>query len=110
MKGVFAVKGDGKDSWHTGKRRKGACDKAHFPGCAQKNDICFIYTVEISLEPRDERRILKRGLPTVCEAEAREIREVATGSIPLDKPIIVVGMGPGGLLRRIRWRSTATSQ
>lgn len=63
----------------------------------KKNDICFIYTVEISLEPRDERRILKRGLPTVCEAEAREIREVATGSIPLDKPIIVVGMGPGGL-------------
>ena len=63
----------------------------------KKNDICFIYTVEISLEPRDERRILKRGLPTVCEAEAREIRELATGSIPLDKPIIVVGMGPGGL-------------
>ena len=63
----------------------------------KKNDICFIYTVEISLEPSDERRILKRGLPTVCEAEAREIREVATGSIPLDKPIIVVGMGPGGL-------------
>lgn len=63
----------------------------------KKNDICFIYTVEISLEPRDERRILKRGLPTVCEAEAREIREVAAGSIPLDKPIIVVGMGPGGL-------------
>ena len=26
----------------------------------KKNDICFIYTVEISLEPRDERRILKR--------------------------------------------------
>ena len=28
----------------------------------KKNDICFIYTVEISLEPRDERRILKLSL------------------------------------------------
>ena len=63
----------------------------------KKNDICFIYTVEISLEPKDERRLLKRGLPMVCEAGAREIRELATGSIPLDKPIIVVGLGPGGL-------------
>jgi len=63
----------------------------------KKNDICFIYTVEISLEPKEERRLLKRGLPMVCEAGAREIRELATGSIPLDKPIIVVGLGPGGL-------------
>ena len=61
----------------------------------KKNDICFIYTVEISLEPRDERRILKRGLPTVCEAEAREIRKVATGSIPLDKPDHSRGHGSG---------------
>lgn len=63
----------------------------------KKNDICFIYTVEISLDPRDEGRLLKRGLPMVCEAEPREIREPVTGSTPLDKPIIVVGLGPGGL-------------
>lgn len=63
----------------------------------KKNDICFIYTVEVRLDTKEERRVLKRGLPTVCGAEAREIRELATGSIPLDKPVIVVGMGPGGL-------------
>jgi hypothetical protein len=80
-----------------GNAVKGLAIKRISLDARKKNDICFIYTVEISLEPRDERRILKRGLPTVCEAEAREIREVATGSIPLDKPIIVVGMGPGGL-------------
>lgn len=63
----------------------------------KKNDICFRYVLEAELERGVERRVLKRGVPNVAQAEAREIREMATGSIPLSEPVIVVGLGPGGL-------------
>lgn len=62
----------------------------------KKNDISFIYALEASLSPGDEARLIKR-LPMVERAEERKDEELRFGKATLHKPIVVVGLGPGGL-------------
>lgn len=63
----------------------------------KKNDICFIYSVEVGLSPKDEAGILRRGLRGVEPSSSGEKRILQFGDKRADKPIIVVGLGPGGL-------------
>ncbi len=62
----------------------------------KKNDISFIYTLEADLAPADEVRLIKR-LPMVERAQTLSTEEPQMGSAPLDKPVVVAGLGPGGL-------------
>lgn len=62
----------------------------------KKNDISFIYTLEADLAPGDEAKLVKR-LPMVELVREIGPEEPVQGSAPLNKPIVVVGLGPGGL-------------
>lgn len=63
----------------------------------KKNDICFIYSVEVGLPKKDEAAILRRNLRGVELSTSGEKRELQFGTKAADKPIVVVGLGPGGL-------------
>ena len=61
----------------------------------RKNDICFEYTLELSLSQTDEARALRSG-----KAEAAPVSatfEPRFGERNLDEPVIVAGLGPAGL-------------
>ena len=62
----------------------------------KKNDISFIYALEAELSPADEARLIKRS-SIVERAERLDDREPEMGDKPLSRPIVVVGLGPGGL-------------
>ena len=62
----------------------------------KKNDISFIYALEAVLSPSDEAKLIKRS-GIVERAEQMGERELETGDRPLSKPVVVVGLGPGGL-------------
>ncbi len=61
----------------------------------KKNEIGFSYTVEASLSPRDEARLVKKGLARL--AGPREPRRIILGEAPLHAPVVVAGLGPAGL-------------
>jgi len=63
----------------------------------KKEDICFSYGLEIELDKGLEKRILARGAAGARPMEAAAPREVIPGDRPLDKPIVIVGLGPAGL-------------
>ncbi|HWQ58046.1 MAG TPA: hypothetical protein VN540_03425 [Clostridia bacterium] len=61
----------------------------------RKNDICFEYTLEVSLSPGDEARALRLN-----RAEALPSRMLFAPRLGLEKPgapIVVAGLGPAGL-------------
>ena len=60
----------------------------------KKDAIAFNYTLEASLSPQDEVRLAKKGFAL---AQPLKLGEPIFGTKPLDKPIIVVGLGPAGL-------------
>ena len=60
----------------------------------KKDAISFNYTLEVTLSPQDEARLAKKG---VALAQPLKLGEPIFGTKPLDKPIIVVGLGPAGL-------------
>ena len=60
----------------------------------KKDAISFNYTLEVSLSPQDETRLAKKGFAL---AQPLKLGEPIFGTKPLDKPIIVVGLGPAGL-------------
>jgi uncharacterized protein len=60
----------------------------------KKDAIAFNYTLEVSLSPQDEAKLVKKGF---VQAKQIEFDEPIFGSTRLDKPIIVVGLGPAGL-------------
>ena len=62
----------------------------------KKNDINFIYALEASLSPADEARLIKRS-SIVERAPEEKNTEPILGNVPMDKPIVVAGLGPGGL-------------
>lgn len=62
----------------------------------KKNDISFIYALEASLAPGDEARLIKRSNIVERAASLNE-SEPIFGNATLNKPIVVVGLGPGGL-------------
>ncbi|MBQ7114085.1 MAG: NAD(P)/FAD-dependent oxidoreductase [Clostridia bacterium] len=62
----------------------------------KKDDICFSYTVEVTLSKKDEARALKKG-GRVAAAPEKKARELTFGTEPLPAPIVVVGLGPAGL-------------
>lgn len=63
----------------------------------KKNDIHFLCTALVTLSPKDEMRVLEKGLPTVQKAQGTEKRELCVGAQRLPGPIIVAGLGPAGL-------------
>jgi len=61
----------------------------------RKNDICFEYTLEVSLAPDDEARALRLGrAEPAAPCAAFEPR---LGKAPLPAPVVVAGLGPAGL-------------
>ena len=60
----------------------------------KKDAISFNYTLEVTLSPQDEARLAKKGFAL---AQPLKLGEPIFGTKPLDKPIIVVGLGPAGL-------------
>lgn len=63
----------------------------------RKDDICFRYTVTLTLSRKDEARALRRSGAPVAPAPERVPRALTFGAEPLPAPIVVVGMGPAGL-------------
>ena len=62
----------------------------------KKNDISFIYALEASLSHADEARLIKRSSIVERAQEAKD-EDPQFGSAPLKKPVVVAGLGPGGL-------------
>lgn len=60
----------------------------------KKDAIVFNYTAEVTLSPRDEARLVSKGF---MYAKPYTERVLKLGDRKLDKPIIVVGLGPAGL-------------
>ncbi len=63
----------------------------------KKDDLFFLYTVEISLTREQEAFLLKRQLKNVFLAEGEVPREIRIGKRKLEQPVVVVGLGPAGL-------------
>ncbi|MEL7610007.1 MAG: FAD-dependent protein [Bacillota bacterium] len=63
----------------------------------KKNDIHFLCTVQVTLSPKDEKRVLEKKLPNVHKAQDYEKRELCVGTRRLPGPVIVAGLGPAGL-------------
>ncbi|MEG1547945.1 MAG: hypothetical protein RR232_00540 [Clostridia bacterium] len=63
----------------------------------KKHDIHQICTVEVTLADADEKRILKNLPACVATVQHETRRELKAGIMPLDTPIMVIGMGPAGL-------------
>lgn len=61
----------------------------------KKNDICFLYSMELTLCPGDEARLIKKRVAQPALGE--EERTVKTGTLPRSAPVIVAGLGPAGL-------------
>ncbi len=61
----------------------------------RKDEIAFEYTLEIALCAPDEERAVKSGRAE--KAPERVVFEPRFGSVPLDLPIVVAGLGPAGL-------------
>lgn len=69
----------------------------------KKNEICFRYTLEIELSPKDESRVLKKQLPHVKKVEPETVEApLCRGGRPLKGPMVVVGLGPAGLFAAYR--------
>ncbi|MCL2497153.1 MAG: hypothetical protein FWF06_00900 [Symbiobacteriaceae bacterium] len=64
---------------------------------ARKEELSWVYTVEVELTPKREAALLKRGLPRVMAVELYDYRLPSPGEEPLAAPPIVVGAGPAGL-------------
>lgn len=62
----------------------------------KKDDICFSYTVEISLSAKDEARALRKGGRIAAAPEAAA-RSISFGTERLPAPVVVIGLGPAGL-------------
>ncbi len=62
-----------------------------------KGDIRFIYNVTFDVSDRDARRIAELGLRNIGKPPISKPRELKLGNIPQSAPVIVVGLGPGGL-------------
>ena len=60
----------------------------------KKDAIAFSYTLEVTLSDKDEARLVKKGFSHAADTFHMEPK---FGVVPLDKPIIVVGLGPAGL-------------
>jgi len=61
----------------------------------RKNDICFEYTLELSLSQADEARALRSGK---AEAAPESVPFAPRlGERKLDGPVVVAGLGPAGL-------------
>ena len=63
----------------------------------KKNDIFFLYTIEISLPREQESFLLKRQLKNVFPTGGESPREICIGSKKMERPVVVVGLGPAGL-------------
>ncbi len=62
-----------------------------------KGDIRYLYSVTLDVSETDGRRVLARRLGNVSVAPEEAKPELIPGSIPQPAPIVVVGLGPGGL-------------
>ena len=62
-----------------------------------KGDIRYLYSVTLDVSETDGRRVLARRLANVSVAPEEAKPELIPGSIPQPAPIVVVGLGPGGL-------------
>lgn len=76
----------------------------------KKEDICFTYTVTVGLSEKDEARVLRRSGIRIARAPEESPRQLAFGSEPLKAPIVVVGLGPAGILRPINLPKTDTAR
>ena len=63
----------------------------------RKDEICFSYTVTLTLSAKDEARALRRTGVRVARAPEETPRVLSFGTEALNAPIVVVGMGPAGL-------------
>ncbi|MBE5785628.1 MAG: hypothetical protein E7330_07520 [Clostridiales bacterium] len=62
----------------------------------KKEDICFSYTLRLTMSPKDEVRALRKG-GRITKAQEEAARDIGFGTAPLSSPIVVVGLGPAGL-------------
>lgn len=63
----------------------------------KKNELHFVYAAAVVLGARTEQILAKKGLPGVSLLPEKCSRTIPHGTLPLDKPIVIVGFGPGGL-------------
>ncbi|MEN6471822.1 MAG: FAD-dependent protein [Clostridiaceae bacterium] len=68
----------------------------------KKNAVVHNCTVLAELDDAEEKNVLKRGYGFVSPAPQREDTEPRFGQTPLNKPVIVVGMGPAGIFAAYR--------
>lgn len=68
----------------------------------KKHDIVHNCTVLVELEPAEEKRILEKGLKNALPAPKRELLEPRFGKTPMEKPVVVAGLGPAGLFAAYR--------
>lgn len=62
-----------------------------------KKDIRFIYNITFDVSDKNARRIAELGLRHIGRIPVSKPRELTLGTIPQSEPIVVVGLGPGGL-------------
>lgn len=64
----------------------------------KKRDIALNYTLEITLSPKDEEYVLAKGRASITRVKDDGAkREICIGTQTLNKPIVIVGLGPAGL-------------
>ncbi len=62
-----------------------------------KADIRFIYNITFEVSNRDASHIADLGLRNITKVPDKKPRELSIGTVPQSKPVVVVGLGPGGL-------------
>ena len=64
---------------------------------ARKQDIFWVYTLDVSLSTMQEARVLRGKSPQISRVQPLEYADITAGSIKMSSRPIVVGSGPAGM-------------